>query len=109
MSTVPAYGPALEKHFAAVSAPGTTVDIHGVAPGTYRGSTPAEVARHAYLMSLAVHQILDNARRAEREGYDAVAITILQDPGVREARSLVDIPVAGYGESAAYVACMLGR
>jgi Asp/Glu/hydantoin racemase len=110
MQTVPRYQAALESHLAAVCAPGTQVDIHGVAPGTYTpDATPADIARHAYLMSLEVHQILDNARRAEREGYDAVAIAILQNPGLREARTIVDIPVAGYGEAAMHVACMLGR
>jgi Asp/Glu/hydantoin racemase len=32
----------------------------------------------------------------------------VQDPGLEEARSLVDIPVVGYGESAMHFACALG-
>ena len=110
LATVPAYREALERHLRAVAEPGTVVDVHGVAPGTYTpGHTAADIARSPYLMSLHVHQVLDAARAAEREGYDAVAIAILQDPGLREARSLVEIPVAGYGEAAMHVACMLGR
>lgn len=110
MATVPAYGEALERHLRVISGPNTTVDVHGVAPGTYTpGHTAADIARSPYLMSLHVHQILDAARDAVRDGYDAMAITILQDPGLREARSLVDIPIVGYGEVATHVACMLGR
>jgi allantoin racemase len=110
MATVPAYVEALARHILAVAAPDTVVDVHGVAPGTYTpGHTAADIARSPYLMSLHVHQILDAARTAAREGYDAMAIAILQDGGLREARSLVDLPVAGYGETAMHVACMLGR
>ena len=110
MATVPAYADALERHLRAVAGPGTVVDVHGVAPGTYTpGQTAADIARSPYLMSLHVHQILDAARSAAQDGYDAMAIAILQNPGLREARSLVDIPVVGYGEAAMHVACMLGR
>lgn len=110
MQTVPAYAAALKGHLSAVASPATTVDVHGLIPGTYTPeSSPAELAAHAYLMSLHVHQILDNVRRAEQEGYDAVAVTVLQDPGVREARTLVDIPVVGYGEAAMHLACLLGQ
>lgn len=110
MASVPAYGEALTRHLRAVAAPDTVVDVHGVAPGTYTpGHTAADIARSPYLMSLHVHQILDAARTAAREGYDAMAIAILQNPGLREARSLVELPVAGYGETAMHVACMLGR
>lgn len=110
MQTVPRYGPALERHLARICAPGTEVVVHGLAAGTYTPTaSPAELARYAYLMHLHVHQILDNVRQAEREGFDAVAIAILQNPGLREARTLVDIPVAGYGEAAMHLACLVGE
>jgi Asp/Glu/hydantoin racemase len=107
---LPAYRAALAGHVKAVASPETVVDLHGVAPGTYTPDhTAADIARSPYLAALHTHQVIDNARRAEREGYDAVAIAILQDLGLRESRSLLDIPVAGYGEAAMHVACMLGR
>ena len=110
MQTVPAYGLALERHLAAVRGPDTEVVVHGLRPGTYTPySSPAEITRHAAVMHLHVNQILDNVRQAERDGFDAVAIAILQNPGLREARTLVDIPVAGYGESAMHLACQLGE
>lgn len=110
MQTVPAYGPALERHLAAICGPDTEVTVHGLRPGTYTpDSSPAEITRYASVMHLHVNQILDNARQAERDGFDAVAIAILQNPGLREARTLVDIPVVGYGEAAMHLACQLGE
>lgn len=109
MQTVPLYRAALERHLAAIRGPSTEVVIHGLRPGTYTPHTsPAEITRYAYVMSLHVQQILDNVRQAEREGFDAVGIAILQNPGLREARTVVDIPVTGYGEAAMHLACMLG-
>ncbi|MGH9920159.1 MAG: aspartate/glutamate racemase family protein, partial [Nitrososphaerales archaeon] len=46
--------------------------------------------------------------RAEREGYDAVAISCFFDPGLREARSLVEIPVVSLCETSLYVATAAG-
>jgi allantoin racemase len=110
MQTVPAYGPALERHLAAICRPDTDVVVHGLRPGTYTpDSSPAEITRYAYVMHLHVNQILDNVRQAERDGFDAVAIAILQNPGLRVARTLVDVPVVGYGESAMHLACQLGE
>lgn len=104
----PEYERALREHAARVARPGTQVDVHGIRPDTY-GAWPTAVAvKHVYLDHLLKTQILDNVREAAQEGYDAFAIVTLQDPGLREARSLVEMPVVGYGESAMHVACMLG-
>jgi allantoin racemase len=101
LESVPLYVTALEVHARAVASPGTTVDLHGLRPGTYTPhSTAAALARDPALRPLGVAQVVTNVARAEREGYDAAAITIVQDLGLREARALVRIPVAGYGESA---------
>ncbi len=47
--------------------------------------------------------------QAEREGFDAFALSTLPEPGLRDIRSLVDIPVVGYGESAMLQACLVAR
>ncbi|HJW49736.1 MAG TPA: aspartate/glutamate racemase family protein, partial [Candidatus Limnocylindria bacterium] len=87
-----------------------SVDLHGLAPGTYTPHrTAADIARDPTLVELGRRQVVDNIRRAEREGYDAAAITIVQNIGLREARAAVDIPVASYGEAAMHVACMVGE
>jgi Asp/Glu/hydantoin racemase len=76
--------------------------------GAYGGRTPAEAVIYPYIASLHAQLILDNALRAEKEGHDVFALGSVQDPAIEEARSLVDIPVVGYGESAMHFACLLG-
>lgn len=104
----PEYKRALQDHAARVARPGTEVDVHGVLPGTYGDWPTAVGVKYIYLMHWHKLQLLENVLRAAREGYDAFLIVTLQDPALREARSLVDIPVVGYGEAAMHVACMLG-
>jgi len=87
---------------------GVEVVFHGLPEGTYGNHAPADIVVFPYLISLHVQFILDNALRAETEGYDAFAIGSVQDPGLEEARSLIDIPVVGYGEAAMHFACLLG-
>ena len=107
---LPAYVAALTSHVRAVAWPGVSVDLHGLAPGTYTPHrTAAEIARDPSLVEIGLRQVVDNIKRAEREGYDAAAITIVQNIGLREARTAVDMPVASYGEAAMHVACMIGR
>jgi allantoin racemase len=107
---LPAYVEALTRHVRAVASPGVVVDLHGLAPGTYAPHrTAADVARDPSLVTIGLRQVVDNISRAEREGYDAAAITIVQNIGLREARAVVDIPVASYGEAAMHIACMLGQ
>ena len=107
---LPDYVAALTSHVRAVAWPGVSVDLHGLAPGTYTPHrTAADIARDPTLVEVGLRQVVDNIRRAEREGYDAAAITIVQNIGLREARAAVDIPVASYGEAAMHVACMVGR
>jgi len=109
LETVPRYVAALTQHLRQVAAPGTTVDLHGLATGTYTPHrTAADIARDPALLPLGLRQVVDNVVRAEREGYDAAAITIVQDIGLREARARVRIPVAGYGESAVRAARATG-
>jgi Asp/Glu/hydantoin racemase len=105
---MPAYFEGLKARAKQVARPGVEAEFHGMPEGTYGDKLPSDVARHPYLMSLHIQFILDNALRAEAEGYDVFAIGSVQDPGIEEARALVDIPVVGYGESAMHFACLLG-
>jgi len=110
LESVPLYVAALARHARAVASPGTMVDLHGLRPGTYTPQgTAADLARDPALRPLGLAQVVENVVRAEREGYDAAAITIVQDIGLREARARVSIPVAGYGESAMRAAAALGE
>ncbi len=110
LDALPEYVAALTRHARAVATPGVAVDLHGLAPGTYTPHrTAAELAGDPALVTLGRDQVVENIRRAEREGYDAAAITIVQNIGLREARAAVALPVAGYGEAAMHVACMIGE
>jgi allantoin racemase len=110
LDTLPAYARALTTHVRAVASPGVTVDLHGLRRGTYTPDrTAADVARDPALLPLGLAQIVDNVKQAEREGYDAAAITIVQNIGLADSRAAVSIPVASYGEAAMLVGCMLGE
>lgn len=110
LDTVPAYFASLTEHVAAVASPETVVDLHGLARGTYSPErTAADLARDPALVGLGLRQVVDNIARAEREGYDAAAITIVQNIGMREARAVVRIPVASYGEAAMRYGCAPGE
>jgi allantoin racemase len=105
---MPAYFEGLAARARRIARPGVQVEFFGLPEGVYGGRVPAEVVVYPYLASLHQQFILDNALRAEAEGYDVFAIGSVQDPALEEARSLVDIPVVGYGEAAMHFACLLG-
>lgn len=103
------YNQALADHFARIAAPGTEVIMHGMRPGTYSSDYPGTDIRHIGLQYLHASQFVDAALEAQEQGFDAYAISTLPDPALREIRSLLTIPVVGYGESAMLTACLLGR
>src|SRR5262245_35364742 len=49
------------------------------------------------------------AVEAEKQGFDAMAITHFQDAGLAEVKSVAKIPVLGLGETTLFHACTLGR
>jgi Asp/Glu/hydantoin racemase len=103
----PGYFTGLAERAQRLARPGVEVHFAGMPPHTYGGQAPAEVVIHPYLISLHKQFILDNALRAQSQGFDVFAIGSLQDPGLEEARSVLDIPVVGYGEAAMHFACLL--
>lgn len=82
--------------------------MHGMRPGTYPTNYPGTDIRYAALQQLHSLQFVEAGLAAEAEGFDAYAISTLPDPALREIRSLLRIPVVGYGESAMLTACLLG-
>lgn len=109
LSDLAAYDEALKEHFRRVARPGTVIDLHGMREGTYRSNYPGDDIKHAGFQFLHTIQFMQGALRAEREGYDAFALSTLPEPGLHEIRTLVDIPVVGYGECAARAAVGAGR
>jgi len=109
LSDLGAYDKALQQHFARVTRPGTQIVLHGMHPGTYRSNYPGTDIRHVGLQHLHSIQFVKAALTAQKQGFDAYAISSLPDPALREIRSMLTIPVVGYGESAMLTACLLGR
>lgn len=83
-------GPGIEFHFRPVRA----------APANY-------TSEHDSV--LADISILDVAKSAQAEGYDAVCIDTMSDSGLAAARSLLDIPVIAPGRASMLMALMLGE
>ena len=109
LSELGAYDQALRVHFERVSRPDTKIVMHGMREGTYRTNYPGDDIRHAGFQLLHALQFVEAAVQAERQGFDAFALSTLPEPALVEIRTLVDIPVVGYGESAAKEAAGHGR
>jgi allantoin racemase len=52
--------------------------------------------------------VVAKARWAESEGYDAVVVGCMIDPGVQEAKRVISIPIIGIGEATRTVAPLIG-
>ena len=96
----PNYFPFLRTYIDEVKAPGTEVDL--------RGTRVGRIDSFRFFETLDWVSILDSVIGAEQDGYDAVAIGNILDPALREARSMVDIPVLGLGETSMLTSCMMG-
>ncbi len=110
LTRLPGYAGMLAEHARASCGPDTVVDLHGLRPGTYpEGMPPVAMVGYTYATHLADLQVIENIVRAEREGYDAVAISCFLDPGLEEARSMVDIPVVSSCETSLLISSLVGR
>lgn len=110
LTVMPIYHRTLRDHAARVMGADAEVKVHGLRPGTYtEACAPIAAIRHRWVATVQQIQVADAALVAEREGFHAMAVGCFFDPGLREARSLVDIPVVSLGESCALAACSLGR
>lgn len=108
LDDLPAYRGTIEEEMRNVAAPGTEVVLHGMSAETYRSAYPGDDIKYAVIQELHTQQILRNVRQADREGYDGFLLSTLPDAGLRQARSITDMPVVGYGQSAMFVAAMSG-
>ncbi len=112
LARVPEYNEKLRHHIRKVVRADTEVVVHGTHPGTHghrKGDGPSTDVGFAYFQSLHSHQFAHAALQAEEKGYDAFALVTLPEPGIREIRSLVSIPVVGYGEASMSLATHLGQ
>lgn len=91
------------EHISLVKQPETQVDVKGLKV------TIPQATESAYLEYLNIYQILENAERAEAEGYDGFILGCFTDPGHDILRSILDIPVIFTGETSMHLACLLGK
>ena len=109
LNDLPAYQTLLDKHIRSIVQPDTEVVLHGMMPGTYAGDFPLAEIQYPALAHYHFTQILNAAMVAEKEGYDAFAMCFLAGPLLTEIRSVVDIPVINYGETAFHFASFYGQ
>jgi allantoin racemase len=108
MLSEPVYGEGPRQHWdwltkilGEVGNPGTTVDYVNLRHGY-------KVVR-TYARAYNALQIVQRAYEAEKKGYDGLIIGCASDLGMKEARSMVNIPVVGATEATALLACSLGN
>lgn len=96
------YSEVLKKNIQEVVHSDTTVHFYGVnrcIPGKDRFRS---------LEYLNTIQIIQNALKSEEGGYDAFVVGCTFDPGYREIKEILTIPVVFIGETAMHVASMIG-
>jgi allantoin racemase len=91
----------LRVHLSKIVDEGTVVDVKGI--------TPHDSYAHPIVEMRCAREVICNAVRAEREGYDAFVVGHFQDAGLYEARSVVKIPVVALGEASMLYSCQLGQ
>jgi allantoin racemase len=109
LQDLPAYVDVLKERIAAVVRPDTEVVLHGQVPGTYPSNYPGTDLSFGVLYWLHGLQWLAAAREAQKQGFDAMVLASIAGPMAREIRTVVDIPVVGYGEAAFNLAGLYGR
>lgn len=109
LGDLPAYVDALKARIHEVVTPGTEVVLHGQIPNTYTSEYPGTDLGFNFLYRLHELQWAAAAREAERQGFDAMVLGSVPSPMIRELRTLVDIPIVGYGETAFNLAGLYGR
>jgi len=76
---------------------------------TFNTTSPPATTTHALTEYRIGAAFVRGAVEAERQGYDAMAITHFQDAALAEVKSVARIPVLGLGETTLFHALTLGR
>lgn len=96
------YGQILRRVIDKACDPGTTVHMQGVQESAGIG------VHYRFLEYHDAREVMFNAMKAEREGYDAFLIGNISEAGIREAREVANIPVLGLCETSVHLASMMG-
>jgi allantoin racemase len=76
---------------------------------TFNTTSPPATTTHALTEYRIGTAFVRGAVEAERQGYDAMAITHFQDAALSEVKAVARIPVLGLGETTLFHALTLGR
>ena len=109
LQDLPAYVDVLKERISAVVRPDTEVVLHGQIPGTYTSDYPGSDLAYGVLYWMHGLQWLAAAREAQKQGFDGMVLGSIAGPMAQEIRTIVDIPVVGYGEAAFNLAGVYGR
>ncbi len=99
------FGPIEEREaeWQALASPGTEVKV------TPAGPKGPETVESIYDVAMCTPWLLEEIRKAEEEGFDAVIIPCMADPGLYAAREIANIPVVGESEISYLLASALGH
>lgn len=97
-----AYDEIIQKTLTHYCAEGTTLDV------THLTNCPADID-FFYSKHMIEQSLYEEVLLSAENGYDAVIVGCLYDPGVRVARELVDIPVIGPLEASFQMAANFGH
>ncbi len=109
LNDLPDYQILLDRHIKSIVRPDTEVVLHGMMPGTYATDFPLAEIQYPALAHYHFTQIMNAAIVAEKQGFDAFAMCFLAGPLLNEIRSVVNIPVINYGETAFHFASFYGQ
>jgi allantoin racemase len=102
----PDYHNALEQHLRSVVEPGVEVEVHG----TRKGGLGEQFR---IFQAIDTPDIIESVLRCKHavseHRYDAFVSLNSTDPALYEAREVLEIPVLGFLETTAHLACMMGR
>lgn len=96
--------PSAEKNLSAVSRDDTNFTIETIAD-----VFPLDYNTYRYNLLKCANATVERIIKAEKEGFDGAIISCNSEPGLHDARSVVDIPVVGTMESACQIAGMMGE
>ncbi len=94
----------MTKHLNSIKRPETQISFNSVEKASFDLHFNFTVALNTFAPGGLLNKIL----QANKEGYDAVAVGCFLDPGLQEARELIDIPIFSLAETSMHMACMLG-
>lgn len=102
----PNFHVALEQHLRSVVDPGTQIEVHG----TKKGGLGEQ---YRFFQAIDLPDIIENVLKCKHasgaQRYDAFVSLNSTDPALVEAREILDIPVLGFLETTALMACMMGK